>query len=37
LIKAKTVTFIRRNENMVSISYKKIGRVLVAGRSLSEK
>ena len=32
------MTFFRRNENMVSISYNKnTGRVLVAGRSLSEK
>ena len=38
MIRAKTVTFFRRNENMVSISYNKnTGRVLVAGRSLSEK
>ena len=38
LIRTKTVTFFRRNENMVSISYNKnTGRVLVAGRSLSEK
>jgi len=38
LLKAKTVTFFRRNENMVSISYNsKSGRVNVAGRSLSRK
>ena len=38
LIKAKTVTFYRRNENMVSISYNsKSGRAVVAGRSLSNK
>ncbi len=38
LLKAKTVTFFRRNENMVSISYNsKSGRVQVAGRSLQRK
>jgi hypothetical protein len=37
-IKAKTIAFFRRNENMVSISYNsKSGRVKVAGRSLSRK
>ena len=35
LIKAKTVTFVRRNEHMLSISYNsKTGRVSVAGRSI---
>jgi hypothetical protein len=35
LTKAKTVTFIRRNEHMLSISYNnKTGRVSVAGRSI---
>ncbi len=38
LLKAKTVTFYRRNENMVSISYNsETGRVQVAGRSLQRK
>jgi len=38
LTKAKTVTFFRRNENMVSISYNSTsGRVQVAGRSLQRK
>ncbi|NQW00142.1 MAG: hypothetical protein HQ483_10625 [Rhodospirillales bacterium] len=38
LVKVKTVTFYRRNENMVSISYNSTtGRVQVAGRSLSRK
>lgn len=38
LLKAKTVTFYRRNENMVSISYNsETGRVNVAGRSLQSK
>lgn len=38
LTKAKTVTFFRRNENMVSISYNsETGRVQVAGRSLQRK
>ena len=38
LLKAKTVTFFRRNENMVSISYNsKSGRVNVGGRSLARK
>lgn len=38
LLKAKTVTFYRRNENMVSISYNSTtGRVQVAGRSLQRK
>lgn len=35
LTKAKTVTFVRRNEHMLSISYNsKSGRVSVAGRSI---
>lgn len=38
LTKAKTVTFFRRNENMVSISYNsETGRVQVAGRSIDRK
>jgi len=35
LIKAKTVTFVRRNEHMLSISYNdKTGRVSISGRSI---
>lgn len=38
LLKAKTVTFFRRNENMVGISYNsETGRVQVSGRSIARK
>lgn len=38
ILKAKTVTFIRRNEYMYGIAYnKKTGRVLLQGRSIARK